>query len=109
MSDAKRKVVFISGPMTGLPDFNRVAFNAEAERLAALGFIVLNPAVFPDGLEHGQYMAMCLPMLEQADTIMLLEGWENSKGAVMEFNRARELQLPTMFQSVAVASGCENG
>lgn len=105
MNNAKRKVVFISGPMTGLPDFNRAAFNAEAELLAALGFIVLNPAVFPDGLEHGQYMAMCLPMLEQADTIMLLEGWENSKGAVIEFNHARTLQLPMMYQSSGVLNG----
>ena len=105
MSDAKRKVVFISGLMTGLPDFNRAAFNAEAELLAALGFIVLNPAVFPDGLEHGQYMAMCLTMLEQADTIMLLEGWESSKGAVMEFNHARALQLPMMYQSSGVLNG----
>jgi len=106
MMAEKRKVVFISGPMTGLPDFNRAAFNAEAERLTALGFIVLNPAVFPDGLAHGQYMAMCLPMVEQADTIMMLAGWESSKGAVMEFNHAKELQLPIIYQSAAAEVKC---
>ena len=36
--------VYISGPMTGLPDCNRAAFDAAAKRLAEQGFFAVNPA-----------------------------------------------------------------
>ncbi|MBS9435541.1 hypothetical protein Ppb6_04074 [Photorhabdus australis subsp. thailandensis] len=92
-------VVFISGPMTGKPNFNRDAFNLVAKQLKSQGLIVLNPAVHPDGLTHEQYMRMSLVMLEQADAIYLLDGWENSTGAVMEFDRAKMHNLMFMYDS----------
>ena len=52
--------IYIAGPMSGLPNFNRDAFNLEAERLHALGHIALNPAILPDGLEQHEYMAIKL-------------------------------------------------
>ena len=36
--------VYLSGPMTGLPDFNRPAFHAAAAALRAQGYVVINPA-----------------------------------------------------------------
>jgi hypothetical protein len=43
------KRVYLSGPMTGIPEFNFPAFNAEASRLRALGFDVVNPVdINPD-------------------------------------------------------------
>lgn len=35
--------IYISGPMTGMPDSNISAFNAAAERLRAEGHFVINP------------------------------------------------------------------
>ena len=35
--------IYISGPMTGIPDGNRPAFDAVEERLTAQGFFVINP------------------------------------------------------------------
>ena len=35
--------VYISGPMTGLPDLNRTAFDAAEKRLTAQGHFVINP------------------------------------------------------------------
>lgn len=95
----RKPVVFISGPMSGIENFNRDAFNHEASQLRHIGFTVLNPAIFPDGLEHHQYLAMTLVMLEQADAIYLLDGWENSVGAKAEVIRARELNLMFLGQS----------
>lgn len=104
MNDAKRRVVFISGPMTGKPDLNHDEFNVEAAALERVGFTVLNPAVLPEGLEHQQYMAMTLVMLDQADAIFMLEGWENSRGAMLEYERARALGLMFLYQSWEVVN-----
>ncbi|ELF09268.1 TPA: DUF4406 domain-containing protein [Escherichia coli] len=107
MTEQQRKpVVFIAGPMTGYQDYNRAEFDAEASVLSDRGFTVLNPAILPDGLEHQQYLAITLAMLEQADAVFLLNGWEKSTGATREFDRACELGLLFLYQdweSVSVA------
>lgn len=38
--------IYCSGPMTGLPDHNRPAFDAAAKRLREQGHFVINPAEF---------------------------------------------------------------
>lgn len=101
----RRPVIFISGPMTGKDYLNRDAFNCAERQLGDLDFIVLNPAIFPDGLRPGQYMVMTLAMLEQADAIYLLDGWEYSKGATAEAVRARELGLMFYGQSLDAVKG----
>ena len=80
------KRVYIAGPMTGLPDFNFPAFNAEAARLRALGWEVENPAEnrTPPSGEWIDYMRLALPQLMTCDFILLLPGWQESKGACVE-------------------------
>ncbi|WP_140918204.1 DUF4406 domain-containing protein [Limnobaculum xujianqingii] len=108
MSD-KKPVVFISGPMTGIANFNRTTFNSLAEVLEEQGFVVLNPAVLPDGLAHEQYMKITLAMLEEADVMFLLDGWDNSKGAKQEFIKAKRLELLFMYESnVALKAAVES-
>lgn len=77
-------IVYIAGKMTGLPDLGRAAFMAAEEHIANLGHIVLNPARLPEGMPKERYMPICLAMLEQADAIFLLDGWEDSDGANIE-------------------------
>ena len=36
--------LYLAGPMTGIEDLNFPAFHAEAARLRALGYTVINPA-----------------------------------------------------------------
>ncbi|MGX5056715.1 DUF4406 domain-containing protein [Enterobacter asburiae] len=60
---------------------------------------MLNPAVLPDGLEHPQYLAITLKMLEQADVIYLLEGWGSSVGTTAEVEHARKLGLAVVSQA----------
>lgn len=81
-------IVYIAGKMTGLPRKGREAFRAAEARLKAQGHVVLNPAVLPDGLPQGAYMPICLAMLQQADAIYLLENYEDSPGAQLEFEFA---------------------
>ena len=77
-------VVYISGKMTGLPDFGRAMFNDAQRRLEAQGYRVLNPACSPLGLEYDQYMRIAFAMLEACDIIALLPNWEDSNGAKAE-------------------------
>lgn len=76
--------IYLSGPMTGLPGFNYAAFNAEAARLRALGYEVVNPAENPPQESWEAYMDVCIPQLLTCDTIALLPGWSESRGALRE-------------------------
>lgn len=82
----KRTTVFLSGPMTGLPDFNRKEFRRIEKELKKLypHWIILNPAILPEGLEHHEYMKICTAMVKVADQVIALPGWEKSKGAIHE-------------------------
>ena len=87
--------IYIAGPMSGLKDLNYPAFNAEAERLRALGHEVLNPAenpVPPCGSWAG-YMRMALRQLIECECVVLLPGWIESRGAVIERNLAQALGM----------------
>ena len=83
--------IYIAGPISGLPNFNRDAFNAEAHRLLGLGHVALNPAILPDGLEQHQYMAICIEMVKMADQLVMLPGWERSARARAEHALAIKL------------------
>lgn len=82
-------VIFLSGPMTGFPDYNRPLFNHAAQVLTEQGHIVLNPAWHPDGLEHSQYLHMCFAEIDVADTLVQLPGWSRSVSAAREFYYAQ--------------------
>ncbi|HCV5520694.1 TPA: DUF4406 domain-containing protein [Shigella sonnei] len=86
-------VIYIAGPMTGKPDFNRTAFTMTATRLKMQGHTVLNPATLPDGLRYRDYMLIGSAMLHCADVIYLLDGWEDSPGAKEEHATALKLNL----------------
>lgn len=80
----KKTVVYIAGPITGVPDYKE-KFAAAEKRWSETGlFAVLNPATLPAGMKPAQYMSICLPMLLSADLVLFLSGWENSGGAKIE-------------------------
>lgn len=83
--------VYISGPITGTNDFVRRFAAAETD-LKAQGHEVFNPArfnlVLPDSATWEDYMKLSEAMLSCCDTIYLLQGWENSRGAVKEYHLA---------------------
>lgn len=80
------KRIYIAGPMSNLPDLNFPAFHAEAARLRALGFTVVNPAeVNPDqATPWTECMLRDLQELTECDGIVMLPGWEKSPGAQIE-------------------------
>ena len=75
--------IYISGPITGRPNYKE-KFAVISRRLAKDGHIVVDPSVETEGLSPRDYMRISLARLEAADEILLLPGWENSKGAKIE-------------------------
>ena len=89
------KRIYIAGPMTGLPEFNYPAFNAETARIRALGYHVENPAENPAQASGAweDYMKMALRQMLTCDSVVMLKGWGKSKGALIEYNLAKSLGL----------------
>lgn len=93
--------VYISGPMSDIPLFNRPAFNARAAELRKLGHEVLNPAecdLGPDATWK-DYMLLDIRMLMDADAIDKLDGWEQSKGATFENLVAETVGIPVFEEA----------
>ena len=87
--------VYISGPMTGYPDFNYPAFVEAATYWRSRGYVVVSPAeINPDtGGEWADYLRSDLRALLECDVIAMLRGWEGSRGANLELYVARALGL----------------
>lgn len=87
---------YLSGPMTGRPDFNYPAFNKAAEILRAHGLEIVNPAENfegDDSLPREVYMAKDVRDLMTCDAIILLPDWHTSKGARLELEIADQIGL----------------
>lgn len=94
--------IYLAGPMTGLPDLNFPAFHAEAARLRALGFDVVNPAEVNVDPELGWISCMKkdIPELLSCNGVALLDGWESSRGARLERHIAEQLDMSVRLSSL---------
>lgn len=92
--------LYLSGPMTGLPDLNYPAFNNAAHQLRALGHEVYNPAEWEGKNNKGvfnlelAFQDYCHFIIRRADGVVTLEGWENSPGATAETALAKAIGKP---------------
>jgi hypothetical protein len=89
-------IIYLAGPMTGLPEFNYPAFLANAHQLRRSGFIVVNPADngLPATSPWSSHMRRDLRSMLDCQGVALLEGWETSRGANLEVVIARALDMP---------------
>jgi hypothetical protein len=87
--------VYISGPMTGIPEFNFPAFNAKAAELRAGGCEPVSPVEngVPAGAPWVEHMRADIRMLLDCDGIHMLPGWSKSRGATLEHSIAVQLGL----------------
>lgn len=88
--------LYISGPMTGIEDYNRPAFNEAAATLESVGYEVFNPAsTVIEGGRWAQYMREDIKAMMDCDAIAFLPEWENSPGAKLEFLLGSQLGFET--------------
>lgn len=95
--------IYVSGPMTGLPEKNYPAFKRVTTTLRATGHEVYCPSEYKDDgrefvLREGfkEYTSW---ICDHAEGIFMLSGWEASKGARAEHALAVALELRIMYEN----------
>jgi hypothetical protein len=102
--------VYIAGPMRGIKDLNRTAFNKAEKKLSKLSyFIPYNPAkqdkelnltdselLSKEGLRS--VMRRDLNALCECDAVYMLTGWEKSEGSIIEHRLATMLGLTILYE-----------
>ncbi len=91
--------IYLSGPMSGVPEHNFPAFNAYAAGLRGRGYTVVNPVeINPDAtMSWEQCLRADIKALCDCDGIALMPGWERSKGAQLEQHVAHRLGLNILY------------
>ena len=106
---AKRKTkLFISGPMTGIEHYNVSEFNRYADMARMLGYRVVNPVemarkigikkILSDKRALKKLISDELVAVKDCDAILLLDGWQKSKGALDELRVAIGAHLEVKIQ-----------
>ncbi len=100
--ETETKRIYISGPMSGLPEHNFPAFEAAAKALRARGHEVVSPHEVDTlpSLGTGDkdaiwraYMREDIALLVRCQKVVRLPGWEKSRGAMLEVLIAENLKM----------------
>lgn len=90
-------MIYLSGPMTGYPDFNYPAFRKAASVFRMNGLEVFDPSECFDGdqtLSKETYMREDITAVLKATLVVTLDGWEQSSGARLEVEVAKAIGIP---------------
>jgi hypothetical protein len=99
---ASPRIIYIAGPMRGIPAHNEPAFKAAEQQLIDAGWAVVNPVYFflnQLGIPQHAYMRVCCAAVKACDAIYLLRGWEESEGASTERAIAAHHGLEYIYES----------
>jgi hypothetical protein len=103
------KQIYLAGPVSGRPREEYAVHFARVESLVErrafdedLDVRARNPIrrcdiEIEDGSPWHIYMRACIGNLVQCDGIGLLQGWEKSRGAILELNTAIDLKIPIVY------------
>lgn len=91
-----KPTLYISGAITGVPVLNKPKFTEATKKLRGMGFIVINPHEICEGLTADQWadcMKNCIARLMEAQIIILLNDWMNSRGATIEVELSKRIGI----------------
>ena len=105
-----KEKIFISGPISGIKDFNFHNFNFWSENLESIGYEVVSPAKMavefgiPEQIQSNVALLNELENMEieelcKCNAIFLLNGWTNSNGSKCELKKAIENNLKIFEES----------
>lgn len=90
--------LYLAGPITGYPDYNRDAFEVAAIALRLHHHEPVSP--FENGVyvnaPWSAHMRADLKRLVDADGVAVLPGWECSRGATLEVHIAQALGMTVL-------------
>ena len=94
--------VYISGPITGVPDYME-KFEAAEKELKEKGYNVVNQAKINDGMPedmtYEEYMEIDIKLITMCDALYMMKGWKSSCGANREYGYALGRGKIIMYQS----------
>lgn len=96
-------VIYVSGPMSGYPEYNYPLFADVAAMLRRHGYQVINPAESDSEAKDktwASYLRKDIRHLMDCTHVVVLPGWERSKGAGLEVYIARQLDMPILEMQV---------
>lgn len=99
--------VYISGQISGLPiEEVKEKFSSVEAQLIAQGYEVVNPLKngLPWNAPWELHIAMDIVLLMGCDTIYLLTGWDNSRGATLEKNVAELTKKKIIYEAAPAYS-----
>lgn len=99
-------MIYIAGPMTGCSEMNYPLFRAVAAQLREAGWEVINPADNPPQPSWEHYMRLSVRQVAESGALMMLPGWEGSRGARLEHHIAVELRIPIYHYTEWVEQQC---
>ena len=94
-------MIYISGGITGITNY-MWHFEKEEKKLKEMGYTqIINPAnvsaMLPE-LSHSEYMTVCMALLSLCDSIYMLKGYEQSKGAMQELEYANKHGYKVVYE-----------
>lgn len=99
---------YLAGPMSGYPEWNFPAFKAAIKALREHEYVMVCPAELSglpeqDHLKWEDHMRRDVRLVFELDAVIVLPGWEKSRGARMEVYNALALGMPIFsYEKVAI-------
>ena len=102
--------IYISGPMTGIPNKNAPAFMSAEAHCEMKGWTVENPVRLDEDLDrmhksigkppptYEDYIKRDIQLLRRCDAIVMLKDWNRSRGANLELWNAIEMGLDWYYE-----------